>query len=264
MEFTERHTEQRDLKRKNAELSRLVNELRGKVNQLYQLREEKNYLITAVAHDLRAPLHQMMGLAQILLRDQRHLPELHEACASKIHESASQLSALVAKILDPHAIEHNVPNVNLCGTWSGNILNDVVEMFRPEADAKNITLIADVDDPAPALIDHQYFKLVVENLLSNAVKFTPPAGKIEARVYARHGKVFTEIQDSGPGFSPDELPRLFRKFQKFRARPTGDEPSYGLGLSIVKRYVDLMHGEISCESEPGKGTMFRLVFGQAT
>jgi len=97
---------------------------------------------------------------------------------------------------------------------------------------------------------------IVENLVSNAVKYTPPGGAIRViteRVGARCRFI---IADEGPGFTEDDRQKLFGKFQKLSARPTGGESSFGLGLAIVKMLVELHEGEIQLESEPGKGCRF--------
>ena len=98
---------------------------------------------------------------------------------------------------------------------------------------------------------------VLDNLLSNAIKFSPPGKQIRVTVCSPGTRyVECQVQDEGPGFSEDDKTRMFRRYGRLSARPTGGEPSTGLGLSIVKKLVLAMHGELACESTPGKGATF--------
>jgi two-component system sensor histidine kinase/response regulator len=98
---------------------------------------------------------------------------------------------------------------------------------------------------------------VLDNLLSNAIKFSSPGKQVRLTVCppgARH--VECQVQDEGPGFSEKDKTGMFRRYGRLSARPTGGEPSTGLGLSIVKKLVLAMHGELACESKPGNGATF--------
>ena len=101
---------------------------------------------------------------------------------------------------------------------------------------------------------------VVENLVSNAVKYSPPGKSIFVRVRRTGNAVRCEVQDEGPGLSAEDQQKLFGKFARLTAKPTGGEQSTGLGLSIVKRLVEAMHGHVWCESEPGHGATFLVEF----
>jgi len=101
---------------------------------------------------------------------------------------------------------------------------------------------------------------VMENLLSNAVKYSPPGKNIHVRLKKLPDTVRFEVQDEGPGLSAEDQKRLFGKFARLSAKPTGGENATGLGLSIVKRMVEAMNGRVWCESEPGKGAMFVVEF----
>ena len=97
---------------------------------------------------------------------------------------------------------------------------------------------------------------VLDNLLSNAVKFSPPNKEITVNIRCTEASVECTIQDQGPGFTADDKPRMFRRYGRLSARPTGSEPSTPMGLSIVKKVVHEMKGEITCESTPGQGATF--------
>jgi two-component system, sensor histidine kinase and response regulator len=103
------------------------------------------------------------------------------------------------------------------------------------------------------LADASALDQVLDNLLSNALKFTPPGGHILVSVHPGAEHVECRIQDDGPGFTAEDRGRMFRRYARLSARPTGGEPSSGLGLSIVLKLVRAMHGELACESIPGQG-----------
>jgi len=104
---------------------------------------------------------------------------------------------------------------------------------------------------------------VLENLISNAIKYSYPDSKVLISLYKTDGKINIEIKDEGQGIKPEEIPKLFGKFSKLSSRPTAGESSNGLGLWIVKRLTELMNGKISCESEAGKGSVFKLEFNES-
>jgi signal transduction histidine kinase len=99
----------------------------------------------------------------------------------------------------------------------------------------------------------------IDNLVSNAVKYSPLGGTIELLVAQEPGSIVVEVRDQGAGLSPEDISRLFGRFQRLSAKPTAGETSTGLGLSIVKRIVDLHGGRITVDSSgPGKGATFKL------
>ncbi len=104
---------------------------------------------------------------------------------------------------------------------------------------------------------------VFENLLSNAIKYSPPGKSIFVRLRRAVTGIRCEVQDEGPGLNAEDQRKLFGKFARLSAKPTGGEHATGLGLSIVKRMVEAMDGKVSCESEPGHGATFIVEFPRA-
>jgi len=131
--------------------------------------------------------------------------------------------------------------------------------------AANKTIQLDVVSPPESLRvrgDEPRIAEILDNLLSNAIKFTPPGGAIRVTTEAVDGRVHVHVRDSGPGLSPDELPQLFTG-RKLSPRPTGGEPSTGLGLVITKRLVELHGGQIWVESTLGEGSVFSFSLPRA-
>jgi signal transduction histidine kinase len=135
-----------------------------------------------------------------------------------------------------------------------------VETQLPRAAAKQQTFY---QEPAvgscTVAIDPILMVQVLENLLSNAVKYSPPGKSIFIRVKKEASAVRLEVEDQGPGLSAEDQKKLFGKFARLSAKPTGGENSTGLGLSIVKKMVEAMNGQVWCESQPGRGATFILM-----
>jgi signal transduction histidine kinase len=108
--------------------------------------------------------------------------------------------------------------------------------------------------------DELLLSQIIDNILSNAIKFTPPGKEVFIDLMKAGGRVIIKIKDQGPGFSENDKKVMFGKFAKLSARPTGGELSTGLGLSIVKKLVEMLDGSIKVESEEGNGAEFILVF----
>jgi signal transduction histidine kinase len=111
---------------------------------------------------------------------------------------------------------------------------------------QTIAISADMDEP-PTSCDADRMREAVDNLLSNAIKYSPLGARIEVSVDRAEDVAVISVTDEGPGFSPEDLSRLYGRFQRLSAKPTGGEGSTGLGLSIVKRIVDLHHGHLAVE-----------------
>jgi signal transduction histidine kinase len=132
-----------------------------------------------------------------------------------------------------------------------------VDTYRPQAQAKHQTLHCSLPPGGlTVLADRDATLQVLDNLISNAIKYSPHAKEIQVHLLSRDGHARLEVRDEGPGLTEADKSQLFGKFARLSARPTGDEASTGLGLSIVKRMVEASHGRIWCESEPGQGATF--------
>ncbi|MCU0444676.1 MAG: ATP-binding protein [Microscillaceae bacterium] len=228
---------------------------------LAELNLEKNHLIGIVAHDLRNPLHNIYGLAQVIQLNSENLSPKQADYLRKIIDSVARLNALINKVLDLKAIESSTINLQLQSVDLLKVLHQVQTNLLHEAQRKNIVLRLDYSsEPLISELDENYTYQVFENLISNALKFSQPNEQILIQLSRQNGSIYTTIQDNGPGIKPEEKTKLFGKFQKLSAKPTAGEHSVGLGLSIVKKYVELMQGKVWCESEVGKGATFIVEF----
>jgi signal transduction histidine kinase len=227
--------------------------------ELRKLNEEKNEFMGIAAHDLRSPLSAIKGYAEMVVEDAQGLQhrELEEN-GQRIRESATRMAEMVQNLLDSNRIERGEMKLELKPTELGPLVQSVVESFHSRAQAKQQTLAL---EPSPeqstlAIVDAQVFTQVIENLVSNAVKYSPPGKTIRIHFSSPPRAVRCAVQDEGPGLNSEDQKRLFGKFARLSAKPTGGEHSTGLGLSIVKKMVEAMHGQVWCESQLTKGATF--------
>jgi signal transduction histidine kinase len=241
------------------EVQKQKNEILQKNEELLNLNNEKNNLIGIVAHDLKSPLNQMKGLLSII-KMSNNLDKETLSCLNMMENSAERLTTLIAKILDVEAIESQQLNLIPERINLSEILNSVTDRFEIAAAEKAITLQREIANDIFTQADRVYISQVFDNLISNAIKFSPADRRIFIRLSTSNESAVIEIQDEGPGISDDDKKKLFGKYQKLSARPTGNETSTGLGLSIVKKFVESMNGKIWCESELGNGARFFVSF----
>jgi signal transduction histidine kinase len=240
-----------------AEINRQKEQIESINKTLIELNEEKNDLIGIVAHDLKSPLNQISGMLEIIkLTNREQLGEQQEYIAA-IEKSTNRLKKMVSKILDVNAIESKALNIKLEQINVTDLLHEIVNRFTVLAEKKGIAIIKEFEETIPSITsDVGYVSEVFENLLSNAVKYSPLEKQVTIKLSKRGAFVRVEFIDQGQGISSTDMKKLFGKFHKLTARPTAGEDSTGLGLSIVKKYVQALNGVVWCESEEGKGANF--------
>ncbi len=227
--------------------------------KLISINEEKNLLIGIVAHDLRNPLTSALSMAQLLTSEAEEMDQDQKDCISLIDHSLNRMNHMIEHILDVNAIEASRVNLHFEEIFLRELINEVLLSFRETAQKKRISLVAELHH-CQVLADRHFLMQVLENLISNAIKFSPTEKEVRVCTANSHQKVSIEVRDQGPGISPEDQKKLFLKYQKLSAQPTAGEKSTGLGLSIVKKYVEAMHGEIICKSALGEGTVFTIEF----
>jgi two-component system sensor histidine kinase/response regulator len=228
-------------------------------DRLKELAEDRDELLGILAHDLKSHLGGMQMSAN-LLRD--HMSRVGESkplqvCENICHSTA-QLLSFVKEFLANSAADHGLvlrpSRLDLTA-----VVKHAVQDYQEAARRKNLKIKTEFPDAATDVVaDRNALMQVLDNLLSNAVKFSPPNRSISVSVRPAPSSMECLIQDEGPGFSEDDKARMFRRYGRLSARPTGGEPSTGLGLSIVKKLVIAMNGKIGCESAPGQGAAFTV------
>ena len=239
----------------------LEQKVKERTTELIQLNEQKDMLVDMVAHDLRTPLHQIKGIMWILDVPKIELPKEQKEYLSQIDNSVDRLSEMIGQILNTHGMEVNQINLKNEVIDLVDVVQYVAKSFQLTADEKNIKVMVRAEKGNHyAKVDKNYMIQVLENLLSNAIKFSEKGSHIMLHLNSKKGKTFISIEDNGPGISEQDQKKMFGRYQKLSAQPTAGESSIGLGLSIVKKFVEAMNGTIHCESELGKGTQFIITF----
>lgn len=226
-------------------------------NRLQTLNREKSEFMGIAAHDLRNPLNNLMGCLDAMKGTHRMDPSTHQTLMNIMCQAVNHMLHLVESYLDVNAIESGEWKLNMVACDLREIADAVMDSFQTKAHAKHQALrLQQPNAPVWAEVDRECAFEVISNLVSNAVKYSQPGKDISVRLRIMEAWARFEVQDQGPGLTPKDKERLFTKFARLSAKPTGDEHSTGLGLSIVKKMVELMHGRVWCESEPGCGTTF--------
>jgi signal transduction histidine kinase len=229
---------------------------------LEELNEEKNHLIAIIAHDLRNPLSSTLSLAALLKSESENFTEDQVICIDGIIKALNRMNEMIKRILDVRSLEEKEGNLRMEKTNISGLYEQAFLNLKDRFKAKNLNPILNLNE-VYAVIDKNYLLQILENLISNAVKFSPESKNIYLNLWTHQGKVYIGIKDEGPGISKEDQKKLFMKYQPLSASPTGGESSTGIGLSIVKKYTEMMKGEVWCESDLGKGAKFIVSFDRA-
>jgi signal transduction histidine kinase len=237
-------------------------ELIKKNKELIQLHQDKNEFLGIVAHDLKNPLTAIEGLADMIEKsyDSLSQEDIMEM-VTMIKMGSNQMFQLVQNLLDVNAIESGKMNLSLYTVDISPTVHWLINNYIDIAKAKNIALhVQNVEQPYCAYVDTKTVYQILDNLVSNALKYSPSGKNVYVRLQQNDCIVRCEIQDEGPGLSEADQTKLFHKFSRLTPRPTNDEHSTGLGLFIVKKLVEVLHGKVWCKSQLGQGTTFVVEF----
>lgn len=225
---------------------------------LTKLNDLKNKFLGIAAHDLRNPLTTIRGMSQMLLEMDDLEEETRASFLKTISEVSDEMFNLINNLLDVSVIESGQFDLQQVKTDISSLARSRIDLMTLTARKKGIDLEIDLGVVPQVMIDPNRMGQVIDNLLTNALKFSEPGTIVKLVIAHRHEQVVIEVKDQGQGISAEEQHLLFGTFQKLSARPTGDERSTGLGLSIVKKIVDAHGGQISVNSEVGQGSTFSV------
>lgn len=226
-------------------------------DQLARLNQEKNEFLGIAAHDLKNPLTVIIGSAELLKMNSLP-PTQSTKMASNIVGAGQRMFQLIKDLLDANAIEQGkfTSNIERCDLRA--LAAECVANNQPHATRKEIVICTEEGTPIWGRADRNAAMQILDNLISNAVKFTPLKSTVQVLVSVEHGHVSINVKDQGPGLSEADQKKLFGKFARLSAQPTGGESSTGLGLSIVKKLAEAMAGTVFCRSVLGQGATFVL------
>jgi signal transduction histidine kinase/ligand-binding sensor domain-containing protein len=215
----------------------------------------KGEMLSIAAHDLKTPLQSIIGYGDLLVGGATSKAAEYAGYTTR---SAQRMLDIVNRLLQSDSIERGGLPVVRRSVNVGNLALAIAGSLQPQAEAKEQRIHASADPSCLVVGDEEWLRQVLENLLGNAIKYSPPRRSIWVDVKKANGTVRLEVRDEGPGLTEDDKARLFGRFQRGSARPTGGESATGLGLSIVKQLIELHQGKVWAESG-GRGEGARFV-----
>ncbi len=226
--------------------------------RLEKLNEEKNDLMSIVAHDLKNPLTQIKGLVSILELSNNELNQEQRQLIEKIKGVTDNQHKQITGFLNGKSFEDSYEDTIFEKVLVRRVLETVLDEMLAQAIAKGIRLTYKKDAKRNLWISGRidWLYKVISNLVSNAIKFSSSGTEIVIEVKSADDQVIFIVKDQGQGFNKEEVKHIFKKNKILSATPTANESSSGVGLYIVKKYVDQMHGWVTLESEEGKGSTF--------
>lgn len=237
----------------------LANVQKAEMNKrLAQLNQDKDMLMRVVAHDLKAPLANIKGLTEFLTHTSQ-LPKDQQQVIGMISTEANRSEDLARNLLDLDTLEHGSVQLNIQRTDATDVVKTLRFRYEKAASKKQQQIMLEgIEQEIPIYTDLSYLYRILDNLLSNAVKYAPVASLIRMTIRGDRDRVQFRVIDQGPGLSEADKAKIFQKFAKLSARPTGGESSTGLGLAIAKSLSEKLGGVLMVESTLGEGASFIL------
>ncbi len=234
--------------------------LKQSIEELARVNAEKDKFFSIIAHDLRGPISALMQMSGILKEDLDELSnnERREFISS-LEGASKNVYPLLENLLQWSRIKRGHIDFTTEKLDLREFIYDAVKVFHEQIHLKDITFKVEIPKEVLLYADRHMISVVVRNLVSNAIKFTPRAGSITLTGHGTEaGSVVISVKDTGIGIPHEMFDNLFRIDAKTKRPGTEGEPSSGLGLLLIKEYVDLHNGKIEVESVEGSGTTFRI------
>ena len=215
---------------------------------------------TNISHELRTPLTLISGPVDNILQTE-DIPPSVRSQLEIVNSNASRMLRLVNQILDFRKIQNNKMRLSVREINLTELAKNVIANFMKEAADKHINLCFEDNAPDTMVwVDRDKLDIIIYNLLSNAFKFTPAAGTVTLRLMKKNNYALVQVEDTGIGIPKEQRSVLFERFSSHNViNGSEDKPGTGIGLNLVKELVNLHHGFIEVESEPGKGTTFTVM-----
>lgn len=231
--------------------------LRRTNEELERANRVKSNFLATMSHELRTPLHSILGYTSLLRAEVRvKLNDSGRQYAKAIERAGQHLLILIGNLLQFSKLEAGAERLQLVEVRIAEVVHEVLESQRPLADEKGLRLDAEVEPGLTLQTDATKLKQVLLNLVNNGIKYTAQGG-VQVLAESRSGYAYFAVSDTGPGIAPEIQATLFDPFTR-AAGPDQPGDGVGLGLAVAKRYVELMGGSLSVESEVGRGSTFRF------
>jgi two-component system phosphate regulon sensor histidine kinase PhoR len=235
------------------------------ITSMKRLMRMRTDFVANVSHELKTPLTAILGYAETLLEGAIDDKKNRGLFLKKISEQAQRLHALISDVLELSKIESGMFITSLEPLDLSEVVSQVIEVLKAKWESKEIVIHQQIPGGMKAIAHQEGLFHVFENLLDNAIKYSPE--KSEIRVFTQvlpDGRVEISVQDHGSGISQEAQSRVFERFFRVDASRSRAMGGTGLGLSIVKHLAEKMRGEVSLQSEEGKGSTFSIILAGGT
>ncbi|HSV83422.1 MAG TPA: ATP-binding protein [Ramlibacter sp.] len=222
-----------------------------------QANHAKSRYLSAISHELRTPLNSILGYAQLMGEDAA-MPAHRKHAINVIRRGGEHLLSLIEGTLDIARIESGKLTLTARPMRFADFMHEIAGLFELQAAAKGLAFHFETEGPMPQVVraDEKRVRQILINLLGNAIKFTS-AGQVVFRLRYAREIALVEVEDTGPGLTPEELAQIFEPFAR-GSSAGASAPGAGLGLTIARMLADLMGGELTASSRPGIGSVFRV------
>lgn len=241
------------LQKQNDKIQNQNVELESRSIKLEELSVEKDNFINVVAHDLKSPLNNISGLAN-LIQINGKLSEEQTHYLNLLDQVSNESKNLVSNLLDINKLEAGIFEQEVEDFEVQGVVDKIIHNYKKSASEKNITIQKNCNAKLKIENNREFIERILDNIISNAIKFSPDNKNVTISCDFDAKYLILSVLDEGPGIKEDERKDLFKKFTKLSARPTGGESSTGLGMAIVKLLIDKLNGEIEVISEEDRGT----------
>lgn len=223
---------------------------------LQQVEELKTNFISMMSHDLKTPIARILGMTDLILKDETSLSSNQREALDTIKQSSDDLLKFINAILQYGRIESANVQLNLQNKDINSLIKEVTKKHEFLAKIKKIQVLQELEPLFPIEVDPELIKQVFSNLLENAIKYSPEETKILITSEEKNNKVIIQFSDQGPGIPSDELSNIFMKFFRSKEAKTSTIKGSGLGLYLAKYFTEIHQGSIFVESSLGKGSTF--------
>jgi signal transduction histidine kinase len=224
---------------------------------LKQVDNLKQNFISLMSHDLKTPVAKIQGIADILSIQYQNTDE-QQKLLSNIILSTKELNGFISSILDLTKVESQNLQLNKTAKDVNKIIDDIVVRLKYEAGQKNMLIETELSPLYPIEVDVVLFNRIISNLIENAIKYAGENKTVSIKTWDDADWVYIEISDNGIGIKPEDLTHVFDKFYRVRNDSSHSIKGSGLGLYLVKYFIELHDGQIVAESQFGLGTKFTI------
>lgn len=233
-----------------------ITERKKMETRLVELNATKDKFLSIIAHDLKAPLNNILGFSNLMIEEKKSGTDEIQQYATFINKAASNTISLLENLLEWASIQDGRISFRPRVVNLDELLSEMVSMIGESATEKKIEISLAESGNMKVKVDENMIKTVVRNLLSNAVKFTKPGGKIEVSAIRSESGVVVKVTDSGVGISAENLKKLFDIGAGYFTRGTKNEKGTGIGLLLCHEFVEKHGGKMIVESREGEGSTF--------